>query len=276
MSQKCHSILRDSKGHLQAHVASVSADLEDGHLIPTHFHPEDQILFASDGVMTVTTEGGIWVVPPQRAVWIPAGTHHSVAASGRVSMRTLYLLPGLCRSLPGHCVVLNVTPLLRELILHACQCPRLHKQSPVERRILEVVLDQLRVVETVPLQLPRPRDQRAARLALELAKNPGEHRALDILCRVCGASKRTIQRVFLEETGLTFAKWRQQLRLLHGLQSLARGEKVSAAAFSAGYSSTSAFISVFRQQFGNTPARYLQTDSARGIAPRAEQKTGRR
>src|SRR5580704_6842765 len=103
MSEKCHSILRDPGGRLFAQIASVSYDFADGHVIPQHFHPEDQLIFASQGVMTVRTAQGTWVVPPLRAVWIPAKTPHSVAISGIVHMRTLYLHPGLCRQLPRKC-----------------------------------------------------------------------------------------------------------------------------------------------------------------------------
>src|SRR5271168_3674748 len=121
MSHKCHSILLGKDGRLLAEVASVSADLAHGHVIPEHSHPEDQLLFASKGVMTLRTKQGVWVVPPMRAVWIPAATPHSVAMSGRVSMRTLYFLPKLGGALPGKCFVMNVSALLRELILHACK-----------------------------------------------------------------------------------------------------------------------------------------------------------
>lgn len=239
-------------------MASVSADLEDGHFIPEHSHPEDQLLFASSGVMTLRTQEGIWVVPPQRAVWIPANTPHSVAISGQVSMRTLYFLPRLVRGLPGRCVVMNVSSLLRELILHACQLGKLRRRKAVEKRVVEIVVDQLKAVESIPLQLPHPADPRALRVAQILFANPGDLRTLKTLCQSCGASKRTVQRLFLEETRMSFAKWRQQLRLLHAMQSLARGEKVTAAASEAGYNSTSAFISMFRKQLGTTPTRYLQ------------------
>ena len=258
MSHKCHSVLTGRNRRRLAEVASVSADLKDGHFIAEHSHPEDQLLFASSGVMTVRTKQGVWVVPPMRAVWIPANTPHSVATSGEVSMRTLYFLPKLCSALPGKCFVMNVSPLLRELILHACRFAKLRKKAATERRIVEIIVDQLREVECIPLQLPHPADSRAMRVAKALFANPGDERTLAILCTRCGASKRTIQRLFLEETRMTFGKWRQQLRLLHGMGLLARGEKVTAAALESGYSSTSAFISMFRKQLGTTPTRYLQ------------------
>jgi AraC-like DNA-binding protein len=261
MSEKCHSILTDSQGRLLGQIASVSWDFRDGETIPEHFHPEHQLVYASTGVMTVYTNQGVWVVPPMRAVWIPATTAHRLSMSGRVSMRTLYFLPALRRRLPSKCLVMNVSPLLRQLILHACEFKRLNRKSPAQRRLIEIILDQLEVVPSIPLQLPHPHDPRALRLVDILSADPADDRPLHKLCRVCGASKRTVERIFLRETKMTFGKWRQQLRLLRSMQLLAGGEKVAAAALEAGYNSPSAFIAMFRRELGTTPRRYLAKES---------------
>ena len=263
MSHKCHSILRGKDGRLLAEIASVSADLPHGHVIPEHSHPEDQLLFASKGVMTLRTGQGVWVVPPMRALWIPADTPHTVSTSGQVSMRTLYFLPKLCCTLSPKCFVMNVSPLMKELILHTCRFSKLNRRRAAERRIVELLIDQLKEVESVPLQLPHPMDSRAKRVMRTLFENPGDQRTLEQLCKDCGASKRTVQRLFLDETRMTFARWRQQLRLLHGMQLLASGEKVTTASLEAGYVSTSAFISMFRKQLGTTPPRYLKNGTRR-------------
>lgn len=257
MLHKCQSILHAANGRLLGEMASVSAELASRHVIPEHSHPEDQLLFASSGVMTLRTKQGVWVVPPLRAVWIPANTTHSVEMSGPVSMRTLYFLPKLCRNFRGRCFVMNVSALLRELILRACKFKRLTKKASAERRIIEIIVSELKAVDSIPLQLPHPTDARAMRVVKTLLADPGDQRDLGRLCRECGASKRTVQRVFLEQTKMNFGKWRQQLRLLHGLQLMASGEKVTAAALESGYNSPSAFISMFRKQLGTTPMRYL-------------------
>jgi AraC-like DNA-binding protein len=257
MSHRCHSILLDSRGRPKAQVATLAYEFDHGHVIPEHSHQEDQLVFASKGVMTVRTKHGIWVVPPLRAVWIPASTAHTIAMSGSVSMRTLYFLPRLARTPSKKCFVMNVSSLLKELILHACKFPRLNRKVPTEARILAILMDQLEAARSSPLQLPQPVDARAARVVHALLADPGAQRTLKALCKDCGASKRTIQRLWVGETKMTFGKWRQQLRLLHALQLLASGENVTGAALGSGYNSTSAFISMFRKQLGTTPMRYF-------------------
>ena len=178
--------------------------------------------------------------------------------SGAVSMRTLYLAPKLVRGLPARCFVMNVSMFLKELVLHACTFPRLNKKIAIERRLIEIVVDQMAAASSIPLQLPQPSDPRAVRIAQALA-DPGQQKTLDKYCRDGGASKRTAQRLFIAETRMTFGRWRQQLRLLHAIQLLASGETVTGAALDAGYSSSSAFISMFRKQLGTTPTRYFKS-----------------
>ncbi len=206
--------------------------------------------------MTIHTSRGSWVVPPHRAAWIPAGVEHSVQMSGAVSMRTLYLRPRLSKSSPSDCCTVNVPPLLRELILDAVSRETLRRRVPSEARLISVMLDQIEALPAAPLQLPMPRDARAARIAELLTANPAERRPLEQLVRQAGASPRTIERIFRSETNMAFGKWRQRLRLLHALRLLAADEPVTNVALETGYDSTSAFISMFRRELGTTPSRY--------------------
>ena len=242
---------------LPSPVTALAYDLEHGRIIPEHLHPEDQLVYASQGVMTVRTNAGTWVVPAQRAVWIPAGTPHSILMSGAVSMRTVYLRARMVRRLPRTCCVVNVSPLLQHLIVHLCTCGKLSRRAKVHAHLIDVLIDQLDAVKTVPLQLPTPSDPRAARVATALQSDLGESRSVDWACKEAGASKRTIERLFRHETRLSLGKWRQQLRLLRSLQLLAAGEKITSAALEAGYSTPSAFIAMFRKALGTTPRKYF-------------------
>jgi AraC-like DNA-binding protein len=239
-------------------VRSLAAGYSPSYVIHAHSHEWGQLIYASRGVMSVHTEASYRVVPPNRAVWVPAGIEHRVEMSGAVSMRTLYFAPSLTDAVPAECSVLNVSPLLRELILHVVSLGMLDRRLPEHDRLIGVLLDQLRALDTVPLQLPMPRDRRASMVAKTLQANPGDTSSLEQLARRSGATKRTIERRFNSETGLTFGRWRQQLVLLHALKLLASGESVTSVALELGYESTSAFISMFKRALGSTPRRYYE------------------
>jgi AraC-like DNA-binding protein len=238
--------------------AGIVPEFADGHVIRTHSHPWHQLVYASQGVMTVRTPEGAWVVPIHRGVWVPARTRHSIQMSGPVSLRTLYLAPSLSRSLPDKCRVISISPLLRELILRIVELDRLNLRSPVHAHLVFVLLDHLQVMESDAVHLPLPRDARAKRIAAMLQKQPADARSLVELSKQAGASKRTIERLFKSETGLGFGKWRQQLRLGHALRLLAAGEPVTTVALDVGYDSISAFISAFRLTFGKTPGQHFR------------------
>ena len=224
MSQRRQTFLFGEGGRRIAEMAGGSWDFRHGYVIRRHSHVEDQLLFASEGVMTLETNEGTWVVPPLRAVWIPAETAHGVTMSGRVSMRTLYLLPGLCRTSPRRSLVINTCSLLRELILHACQFSRLRRRVAAERHVIDLILDQLRLFESVPRPAAQPSRfsrQKARRYtARGIRESNGRWRGYSM---ECGASKRTMQRLFAEESAMSFSRWRQRAWLIHAMQSLAAG-----------------------------------------------------
>ena len=257
MSKKRQTAIFDRLPPGNASIVTLSHDYAAAQVIPLHFHDRDQLVFASHGVMTVRTNNGAWVVPVHRAVWIPEKIPHTIAMSGNVAMRTLYLKSRLAASLPRECCVINVPALLRELILHACVCGSLRRQIPRQTHLIEVILDQLRVINVAPLQLPLPDDSRAIRVADVLLADPSDRRPLAHLARQSGAGKRTIERLFVDTTGMTFGKWRQQLRLMQAMRLLGGGAKVTYAALEAGYSTPSAFIAAFRKAFATTPTRYF-------------------
>jgi AraC-like DNA-binding protein len=237
-------------------IRSLATGFSPGFVIDSHTHDWHQLVYATRGVMIVNTPASSWVVPSHRAVWVPAGTEHEVEMVGSVFLRTLYLRTGLSGSLPKQCCVVNVSPLLRELIQHTIKLGMLNRFEPSQKRLIGVIIDQLETLSTMPLSLPMPQDARALRVVEFLRSNPSENCSLDFLAARFGASKRTIERLFLSETEMTFGRWRQQLRLMHALRLLAAGESVTKAALEVGYDSTSAFIYAFKSALGTTPGRY--------------------
>jgi hypothetical protein len=174
MSQKRQSAFFDRLTDRRSHIATLTHDYRAGQVIPLHFHDCDQLVYASRGVMTVQTDEGTWVVPTRRAVWIPARIAHTIAMSGLVEMRTLYLKPRLVPSLPRECCVVNVSALLKELILHACTCSALNRSVRRHAHIIGLIIDQLEAIQTVPLQLPHVSDPRAVRVADILRADPAK------------------------------------------------------------------------------------------------------
>jgi AraC-like DNA-binding protein len=228
-----------------------------GYVIPSHSHDWHQLIYATQGVMNVYTAQGSWVIPPHRAVWVPARVEHSIEMCGSVLMQTVYVAPSLARAFPRGCCAVNVSRLLRELIVHAAKLGMLDRSVPAHARLIGVLLDQIEVLPIMPLELPMPRDPRALRVAAWLQEHHNAPGLLKQLGKTAGCSKRTIERLFMNETGFTFARWRQQLRLLYALRLLAAGKAVTDVALDVGYDSPSAFISMFRRSLGTTPSRYF-------------------
>jgi AraC-like DNA-binding protein len=224
--------------------------------ISWHYHEVHQLVNPSSGVLAISAATGTWVVPPQRAVWIPAGVPHAHEAHGPTQMRTL-IFPASTDPLNTESpVVLAVSPLLREIILALstdATPPYTHRQ----RRALERVgLDQLRRVSQLPVRLPALTDDRLCAVAASLQENPADERTLNDLGKAVGASERTLSRLFRQEAGMTFPQWRTQFRLQHALVLLADGTPVTTTALACGWSNPSAFIEAFRNAFGTTPGKF--------------------
>lgn len=237
-------------------VAGFARSYPDGQLVTRHHHEHAQLLHAISGLMRVRTEVGFWVVPPQRAVWIPAHMGHEINMVGATEMRSLYLLDGL-EGLPSDCQVIAVSPLLRELIAAFIAGPSTYEWDGPQARLAAVILDQLRAPEPATLHLPLPESARLRRVADALLADPADGRTLEDWARLAGASARTLARLFEAETGMGFRAWRQQVRLHEALARLAIGEPVTTVAYAVGYDSPSAFIAMFRKVLGTSPQRYL-------------------
>ncbi|HXB69188.1 MAG TPA: helix-turn-helix transcriptional regulator [Candidatus Acidoferrales bacterium] len=238
-------------------VRSLATNFSSGYLIEEHAHAWRQLLYASAGAMTVYAGQWTWMIPPGRAVFIPAGRPHSIRMWGEVAMRSLCFPAALDQPALqfDDCRVIAVTPLLRELILRVIEMSALDGREAPHRRLLSVLLDEMHQAPTNPLVLPLPRDRRALAVAREVLTSPGVELSLDSLARRHGAGRRTLERLFRGETGISFGLWQQKARLLESVRALAEGRSVTNAALDAGYSSVSAFIAAFKRTFGCTPGR---------------------
>jgi len=226
-----------------------------------HAHPHGQLIYASSGVMKVVCRRDVWVVPPSQAVWLPPEIEHEVYFPGDVSLRNLFIDPSVVADLPLECAVIKVTPLLRELILRAMEVGEAYTTGSAGHRLMLVLLDELRQAEPTALHLPMGHDQRLQRVMEVLLKDPGDRRELEQLAPLAGASPRTLARLFVRETGLTFGAWRKRLVLQEAIERLGMGQNITRVAFDLGYQSLSAFIAMFRQALGASPGQYLRLES---------------
>jgi AraC-like DNA-binding protein len=227
-------------------------------VVPTHSHRRSQLMYAVRGTLTVLADRGSWVLPPHRALWIPAGLSHGLKLGAVAELRTLYVAPA-ARGAPTWrtCEVIDVPPLVRELILAAVELGWHYAPRGPAASLIEVLLDRLSTVQQQPLHLPEPRDVRARRYTAHMYANLAERRPLPVLAKELGASPRTLERIFKAETGMSVGAWTRQMRLIFALERLAGGRSVGDTAFEVGYENPSSFIAVFRRAFGTTPTAYF-------------------
>ncbi|MGV3480381.1 MAG: AraC family transcriptional regulator [Sphingobium sp.] len=244
--------------HVPRRVAILADDYPPGHRDPVHRHRRGQLIYAMDGVMAVTTDDFSLIVPPQRAVWVPPGIDHTLRCMGPVSLRTLYVDPAE-RSLPPMCRVIEVSKLLRELILEAARIPVLYDETGRDGRLVALLLDEIVRTPVTPLAVPMPRRACLARICRTLLDDPAQDAALDRWAAAAGMSRRNFTRAFREETGMAFSAWVRDVRLLKALSLLAMGQSVTRVAFDVGYGSASAFTEMFTRTLGRSPSRYVES-----------------
>ena len=253
MSQTRH----DSDVRWQPLSGPTHQDLGHRDTIDWHYHDVQQLVYPSSGVLAISTSAGSWVVPPQRAVWIPAGVAHSHRAHGPAQLRTLVFPASVDPLGVDSPAVLAVSPLLREIVL-VLTADANPPYTGAQRADLErVALDQLRRVGQLPVRLPALADDRLRAIAALLRADPADDRTLAQFGAAVGASERTLSRLFRQETGMSFPHWRTQFRLQHALVLLAAGTSVTSTSLACGWANPSAFIETFRHAFGSTPGKFF-------------------
>lgn len=232
---------------------SVTKDWENAR----HQHRKAQLIFSVRGILNCEIEDGVWIVPPQCAVWIPGDLPHAARGSGETECYCLFVEPDAAPDLPKTCCTISVSPLLRELLLKVASFPALYALGGREDRLIAALLDELVEAPVEDLHLPMPRDPRLRRLVEMMLADPTDKTSKGDWAIRIGISERSMSRLLLQEIGMNFGQWRRQLHVILALQRLTKGESVQTVALELGYENASGFVTMFRKAVGKPPARYL-------------------
>jgi len=238
-------------------ILPLAENYRHGEHIAPHCHDRAQLIHAISGVVTVSAREGCWVVPPGRGVWVPAAVEHELSMAGVVRMRTLFVEPNARPDLPRQCQVIEISPLLRELIIRAMDIAPDHPAQGREARIMQLILDELRVLPVFALHVPSPHSAHLQGLCEALRQALSEDWSLARAAAHSGLNPRTLTRAFQRETGLSLVQWLRRMRLLASLDALAAGQSVLEVALDLGYDSPSAFSAMFRRTLGVSPSVYF-------------------
>ena len=230
-----------------------------------HQHRKAQLIYSARGILNCEIEDGVWIVPPQCAIWIPGDLPHSARGAGETECYCLFVEPDAAPDLPKTCCTISVSPLLRELLLKAASIPELYALGGREDRLIAALLDELVAAPVEDLHLPMPRDPRLRRLAEMMLADPTDKTAKADWATRIGMSERSMSRLLLHEIGMGFGRWRRQLHVILALQRLTKGDSVQTVALELGYENASGFVTMFRKAVGKPPARYL-SDRSSGAA----------
>ncbi|USI71571.1 AraC family transcriptional regulator [Sphingomonas morindae] len=222
-----------------------------------HAHSRAQLIYAMSGVVAVRAGAGTWVVPPSRAVWVPAGVEHEARSFAGVQFRALLIDSAEAKGLPDACAVVEVTPLLRELILRLAALSETSRDVEFGRAVARLLLLELAFLPVEPLGLPIPRHPQLSLFCECIRNDPARAVTLEEAAGSLHMSRSSFMRLFRRETGMSFAHWRQQARLLHALSLLAEGQSILNVALASGYDSPSAFSAMFRRSLGKSPSEYF-------------------
>ena len=222
-----------------------------------HRHAKGQLILVQRGALSCEVEGGLWIVPPRSAVWIPGGALHAIKATGALEGYNAFVAADVIQSLPEACCAVSVTPLLRELLTRAAGLPVLYEEDGVNSRVVGVLLDELAAAQVEDLHLSMPSDPRLRRVVDAMMDMPADRGTLQSWAKRAGMSNRTLERLISRETGMSFGRWRRQLGVVLAVKWLAGGASIQKVAGDLGYESIPSFVTMFRKALGASPARYM-------------------
>jgi AraC-like DNA-binding protein len=250
------SISETARQHPGQSIYTLALDLSSGTTINIHQHPEGQLLFAPAGVLAVTTNAGCWVVPGGHGLWIPANEPHWTRTIGTSRIRTVYLSDERSVGLPAACTLLGISTLLQELIFAVLLVTAHDSQVSRNYHLMALLVEELLAAPTSSRLLPIPGSDRLKGLCRAISANAALDWGLAECAQFLGINMKTVQRWFQTDMGISFGEWRKQIRLFIALENLALGKSVLEVSLDAGYSSPSAFSSMFRREFGMSPSAF--------------------
>ena len=224
--------------------------------VPVHTHRKGQLIIALYGAVICRAENDIWIVPPDCAVWIPGMIPHSAKATWNAHLNYLFIELGAV-ALPDKCCTLAVSPLIKALVDRLTYEGVEYPPDSHVDRLTRVTLDELATMPQQKLSLPVSDHPKIRTMADVLVSHPEDRSTFKDWAKQLALSERSLARLMLRETGLTFGRWRQQLHLIIALKELASGVSVQNVAANLGYESVNAFITMFRKTMGSTPAHYF-------------------
>lgn len=255
-------------GHAPAplRIATTHFRLDHPGVWEAHHHGCHELLWGTEGTLTVETDDGLFVVPATLGLWIPAGVTHAVRSASRTGFSCTYLSApggGLRPGLDERIRVVDVPPVIRELLL-LLRTPELTPRSRACAE--ELLLGLIAPVDARDISLPMPDDARLTAICQRLLAEPADSRSLREWGREVGGSARNLSRLFAREAGMTFEQWRIQARMRVAVGLLTSGTPVNAVARAVGYTTPSSFVQSFRRVMGHTPGRYAQPRTAPNVA----------
>lgn len=238
-------------------ITFLSDKLNAGFTSTTHSHPRGQLVYAITGDLAVNIEGKCWMLSSTRVAWIAPNTEHSIECLSDACFATLYIAPSLCRASLSESRLQSLSPLCREMILKLSSFPDSYERDSPKARLILSVVDELQSLPVQPFLLPMPKDRRLLRVCERLRREPNCTAPIAMLAKEAALSSRHLMRLFIDETGMKFGVWRQQLRLMASLKYLAIGTPVIRTSQNVGYKSVAAFSSAFKRTFGISPSEYF-------------------
>jgi AraC-like DNA-binding protein/mannose-6-phosphate isomerase-like protein (cupin superfamily) len=236
-------------------VVAMSDEYPSGSVDPVHTHPRAQLSLALSGVLSFTMNDASYLLPSNRAIWIPAGMPHSVRFRGKVVGLTIYIEPDLAGSL-ARPKIFAVSPLMRALIEEVTTFKHAYDIEGREGRIVQFLLEEIEKAPEATMQVPMPLDARLRRVCDVILAEPSVASDLDDCSQIAGMGRRTFTRLFKQQLGMGLATWRQQVRIMEAVSLLSTGLSITSVAFEVGYESASAFTAMFHRTVGAPPSAF--------------------